>query len=84
MWILLKKLEILNLTLISGGIYMAKKKIPKEKGKNKLIPQQGRFKGDLVDENRLEDYELSEEFTKNNPLKMPPKKLSGKKNKQTK
>jgi len=58
---------------------MAKKKIPRGKSKNKLIPQQGRFKDDLVDDNRPENYELSEEFARNNPLKTPPKRLSGKK-----
>ncbi|MGI6425042.1 MAG: hypothetical protein ACOX2A_07445 [Tepidanaerobacteraceae bacterium] len=52
---------------------MAKNKLKKEK-KNKLIPQQERFKGDLVDHNRPENYELSEEFTKNNPMKTPPSK----------
>ncbi len=60
-------------------MYMAKKKIKREKTKNKLIPQQGRFKGDLIDDNRPEDYELSEEFIRNNPLKTPPKRQKDKK-----
>mgnify|MGYP000884406609 CR=1 FL=1 len=58
---------------------MAKKKRKKEKNKSKLIPQQGRFKGNLVDDNRSKDYELSEEFMKNNPLKTPPSRSKGKK-----
>jgi hypothetical protein len=61
-------------------MYMAKKKMKREKVKNKLIPQQGRFKGDLVDDNRPENYELSEEFTRNNPLKTPPNKSKIRKN----
>jgi hypothetical protein len=72
-------MEILDLRSNFGGMYMAKKKIKREKTKNKLIPQQGRFKGDLVDDNRPENYELSEEFTRNNPLKTPPKKITDKK-----
>jgi hypothetical protein len=59
---------------------MAKKKIQRG-AKNKLIPQQLRAKGDLVDDNRPENYELSEEFARENPLKTPLNKQKQKKNK---
>lgn len=55
---------------------MAKQKRDK---KNKLVPQKSRSKGDLVDDARSEHYELSEEFTKNNPLKTPPNQKNKKK-----
>lgn len=58
---------------------MAKKKLQRDKAKNKLIPRHEKLKGDLVDENRSGDYELSEEFSRNSTLKMPPKKLKDKK-----
>jgi len=57
---------------------MAKKKIQRG-AKNKLIPQQLRAKGDLVDDNSPENYELSEEFARENPLKTPPNKQKQKK-----
>lgn len=40
--------------------------------------QKMRFKGDLVDDERPENYELSEEFARKNPLKTPPNNLTGK------
>jgi hypothetical protein len=64
---------------------MAKKRLPRERvEKNKLIPQMQkmRFKSDLVDDERPENYELSEEFTRKNPLKTPPNNLTNK-NKET-
>jgi len=60
---------------------MAKRRLPRERvGKNKLIPQMQKmsFKGDLVDDERPENYELSGEFTRNNPLKTPPNNLTNK------
>lgn len=59
---------------------MAKRRLPRERGKNKLIPQMQnmRFKGDLVDDERPENYELSEEFARKNPLKTPPNNLTNK------
>lgn len=64
---------------------MAKRRLPRERvEKNKLIPQMEkiRFKGDLVDDERPENYELSEEFERKNPLKTPPNNLTSK-NKET-
>lgn len=64
---------------------MAKKRLPKKKVDiNELIPQMQkmRFKGDLVDDERPENYELSGEFTRKNPLKTPPNNLTAK-NKET-
>jgi hypothetical protein len=63
---------------------MAKRKARREKAdKNKLIPQMQkmRFKGDQVNDERLENYELSEEFMRKNPLKTPPNNTTGKKRK---
>jgi hypothetical protein len=63
---------------------MAKKKAKKDKvDKNILLPQmqKTRFKGDQVSDEGLEDYELSEEFLRKNPLKTPPKSSTGKKKK---
>ena len=55
------------------------KKNPRGKKKNKQEPQKGRFKSELIDDNRKEHYELSEEFARNNPLKTPPNKETTKK-----
>ncbi len=63
---------------------MAKKKAQREKADaNKLVPQMQkmRFKGDQVDDEQLENYELSEEFLRKNPLKTPSKNTTGKKRK---
>lgn len=60
---------------------MVKRKLPK-KVKNKVPAQKTTFKGELVDDERLKNYELSEEFYRNNPLKTPPNKLTTK-NKDT-
>ena len=75
------EMEILDLTSNLGGMYMAKKKIQMG-AKNKLIPQRLRSKGDLIDDERPENYELSEEFARNNPLKTPPNNETKKKNKK--
>jgi len=56
---------------------MAKKRLAR-KVKNKVPAQKATFKGELVDDERLEDYELSEEFYRNSPLKTPPNKLTTK------
>lgn len=60
---------------------MAKKRLSgKRVGINKLIPQMQkmRFKGDLVDDERPQNYELSEEFTRENPFKTPPNNMTNK------
>ncbi|MCR4429818.1 MAG: hypothetical protein NUV45_02225 [Tepidanaerobacteraceae bacterium] len=60
---------------------MAKRRMPRDRvEKNKLIPQMQkmRLKGDLVDDERPENYELSEEFARKNPLKTPPNNLTNK------
>jgi len=60
---------------------MAKRRMPRGRvEKNKLIPQMQkmRLKGDLVDDERPENYELSEEFARKNPLKTPPNNLTNK------
>ncbi|MDI3481887.1 MAG: hypothetical protein PWQ97_1542 [Tepidanaerobacteraceae bacterium] len=65
---------------------MAKRRLPRERvEKNKLIPQMQkmRFKGDLVDDELPENYELSEEFARKNPLKTPPNNLTNKNNRET-
>ena len=59
---------------------MAKKKLQKG-DQNKLIPQKLRAKGDLVDDSTPENYEVSEEFARENPLKKAPNKEKQKKNK---
>lgn len=53
---------------------MAKKKLRKEPKNSKQLAQKGRAKGDLVDDTKAAHFELSEEFTRNNPLKTPPNK----------
>ncbi|ADL07646.1 hypothetical protein [Thermosediminibacter oceani] len=35
-----------------------------------------RFRGELVDDERPENYELSEEFERENPMKTPPNNLT--------
>ncbi|HHY42706.1 MAG TPA: hypothetical protein GX514_07660 [Thermoanaerobacterales bacterium] len=59
---------------------MAKKKLQKG-ARNKLIPQKLRAKGDLIDDSSPENYEFSEEFGRENPMKKAPNKESQKKNK---
>ncbi|MGI6485114.1 MAG: hypothetical protein ACOX15_02020 [Tepidanaerobacteraceae bacterium] len=54
---------------------MAKKKGRKDK------MQKTRFKGDQVDDERIENYELSEEFIRDNPLKTAPNTPKNKKKK---
>jgi len=60
---------------------MAKKKLPR-KAKDKIPAQKTTFKGELLNDEELENYELSEEFYQNNPLKTPPNKFTAK-NKET-
>jgi hypothetical protein len=62
-------------TKIPGGLLMAKKKGRKDK------MQKTRFKGDQVDDERIENYELSEEFIRDNPLKTAPNTPKNKKKK---
>ncbi|HQA60578.1 MAG: hypothetical protein WBJ82_06350 [Tepidanaerobacteraceae bacterium] len=59
---------------------MAKKKIQRG-SRNKLIPQQQRSKADLIDDSSPENYELSEEFARENPMKTAPNKEKKKKDK---
>jgi hypothetical protein len=56
---------------------MSKKRLPR-KVKNKVPAQKRTFKGELVDDDRIEDYELSEEFLRDNPLKTLPNYLTTK------
>jgi len=68
-----------------GGNFMAKRRLSRERNDiKKLIPQMEkmRFKGDLADDERPENYEFAEEFARNNPLKTPPNNLTSK-NKET-
>ncbi len=58
---------------------MAKKKIEREKTKNKLIVRQGKLKDESINDNMQEDYELSEELTRNNRSKEQQKKPKEKK-----
>jgi len=58
---------------------MAKKKIEREKTKNKLIVGQGKVKDESINDNMQEDYELSEELTRNNRSKEQQKKPKEKK-----
>ncbi len=58
---------------------MAKKKIEREKTKNKLIVRQGKLKDESINDNMQEDYELSEELTRNNRSKEQQKKSKEKK-----
>ncbi|NLU09691.1 MAG: hypothetical protein GXW90_01865 [Tepidanaerobacter acetatoxydans] len=58
---------------------MAKKKIEREKTKNKLIVGQGKLKDESINDNMQEDYELSEELTRNNRSKEQQKKPKEKK-----
>ncbi|AEE92045.1 conserved protein of unknown function [Tepidanaerobacter acetatoxydans Re1] len=58
---------------------MAKKKIEREKTKNKLIVGQGKLKDESINDNMQEDYELSEELTRNKRSKEQQKKPKEKK-----
>ena len=60
-------------------MHMAKKKIEREKTKNKLIVGQGKVKDESINDNMQEDYELSEELTRNNRSKEQQKKPKEKK-----
>ena len=53
---------------------MAKKKPRKDAKVSKQHAQKSRLKGDLVDDVKVGDFELSEELTKENPYKTSPNK----------